>query len=119
LSASSRRGAGCCWSSSGTSGPGRLAADRLDPDAYDPFHLIVADIAAAQILSWDGIRATRTSLSPGTHLITSAGLEPQGTPIAAKFAAARPGPDPADAPVRVGRDRRGRHHRLSGPHGRK
>ena len=50
---------------------GRPALDRLDPDAYDPFHLIVADTWSAQVLSWDGIRTSRISLGKGTHAISS------------------------------------------------
>lgn len=67
----------------------------------DPFHLIVADIAAAQMLSWDGVRTTRTSLGPGTHLITSAGLDPQNPhaiDLAEQFAAARPAASPFAQP---------------------
>jgi len=80
---------------------GRPAVDGLDPGAYDPFHLIVADIAAAQMLSWDGVRATRTSLGPGTHLITSAGLDPQNPhaiDLAEQFAAACPAASPSAQP---------------------
>jgi hypothetical protein len=77
---------------------GRPAVDGLDPAAYDPFHLIVADIASVQLLSWDGVRATRVSLSPGTHLITSTGLDLQATHVAGKFAVARPAASPAARP---------------------
>lgn len=80
---------------------GRPAVDELDPAAYDPFHLIVADIASAQMLSWDGVRAVRTSLGPGTHLITSTGLDPQdprARRLAEQLAAARPVACPSAQP---------------------
>jgi transport and Golgi organization protein 2 len=80
---------------------GRPALDRLDPAAYDPFHLVVADIASADVLSWNGVRESRTSLGAGTYLFTSAGLDPQDQKalrIASKFAAARPSADPSADP---------------------
>jgi uncharacterized protein with NRDE domain len=80
---------------------GKPALDRLDPAAYDPFHLIVADIASAEMLSWDGVRTARTSISPGTHVITNAGLDPRdpkAVHFAAKFAEARPSPGPSATP---------------------
>ena len=80
---------------------GRPVVDELDPAAYDPFHLIVADIASAQMLSWDGVRAFRTSLSPGTHLITGTGLDPRdprALHLAEQFAAARPAACPSAQP---------------------
>src|SRR5579872_46818 len=79
---------------------GRPAIDRLDPGAYDPFHLVVADTWSVEMLSWDGVRVTRTSLSPGTHMITNAGAdgaEPKTAYFAEKFAATRPDPAPAPA----------------------
>lgn len=80
---------------------GRPALDRLDPAAYDPFHLVVADIASAEVLSWDGVRETRASLGAGTYLFTSGGLDPQNQQalrIAGQFAAARPAADPSAEP---------------------
>jgi Transport and Golgi organisation 2 len=77
------------------------ALDRLDPAAYDPFHLVVADIASAELLSWDGVRETRTSIGAGTYLITSAGLnarDPEAVQVAGKFAAVRPAADPSAEP---------------------
>jgi hypothetical protein len=83
---------------------GRPGLDRLDPAAYDPFHLLVADIASAEVLSWDGVRETRASLGAGTHLITNAGLnpqDPQALELAGKFAAVRPVPGPSAEPGRA------------------
>jgi hypothetical protein len=48
---------------------------------YDPFHLVGADSAGGWVLSWDGERAMRVALGPGTHLFTNAGY-------------VYPGPDP-------------------------
>jgi uncharacterized protein with NRDE domain len=81
---------------------GRPAIDHLDPGAYDPFHLVVADIMSVEVLSWDGVRASRTTLGPGTHMITNSGLDtadPKVRHFAAKFAAARPVADPAAGSV--------------------
>jgi hypothetical protein len=80
---------------------GWLALDGFDPGAYDPFHLVVADIASASVLSWDGVRETRTSLGAGTHMITSRGLDrqdPKALRFAGKFAAARPVASPSAEP---------------------
>jgi hypothetical protein len=77
------------------------ALDGLDPAAYDPFHLVVADIASASVLSWDGVRETRTGLDAGTHLITGRGLarqDPEALRFAGKFAAVRPAADPSAEP---------------------
>jgi len=46
--------------------PGDLAS-------YDPFFLVCADLASAQMLSWDGRRASLEDLDPATHVITNAG----------------------------------------------
>jgi hypothetical protein len=78
------------------------ALDGLDPAAYDPFHLVVADIASAGVLSWDGVREARISLSAGTYVITNAGLDPEdpkAVQFAGKFAAARPAADPSAGPA--------------------
>ena len=66
--------------------PGDLAA-------YDPFHLVTADMHAVSILSWDGAQATHLDLRPGTHVITNAGLDPndpKAAYFAPRFAARRP-----------------------------
>ena len=84
---------------------GRPAVDRLDPGAYDPFHLVVADTWSVEMLSWDGVRVTRTSLNPGTHMITNMGAdsaEPKTGYFADRFAATRPDPNPdEDDPARA------------------
>jgi hypothetical protein len=80
---------------------GRPAIDRLDCAAYDPFHLIVAEIASAQMLSWDGVRTARTGFGPGTHVITNTGLDPEDPKAAyftGKFAGSRPAADPTAEP---------------------
>lgn len=80
---------------------GRPAIDRLDPGAYDPFHLVVADTWSVEVLSWDGVRVSRMELSPGTHMITNEGIDaadPKSEHFTAKFATARPDPDPDPEP---------------------
>jgi hypothetical protein len=73
---------------------------------YDPFFLICADLSAALMLSWDGRRAALEDLEPATHVITNAGRTyPPGSQdpdakaehFGARFAAHRPGADPAGA----------------------
>jgi len=71
--------------------------------AYDPFHLVCADLAAVLQLSWDGEHAALIDLSPGTHVLTNAGhaypadpvTEPKAAYFGPKFAATRPSADPA------------------------
>ena len=71
---------------------------------YDPFFLICADLSAALMLSWDGIRAALERLEPNqTHVITNAGhtyppgehTDAKAEHFGAKFAAQRPDADPA------------------------
>jgi hypothetical protein len=77
--------------------PGDLAS-------YDPFFLICADLASAQMLSWDGRRAALDGLDPATHVITNAGhLYPphasEGTePPHAGQGTEPPPPDPQTLP---------------------
>jgi hypothetical protein len=81
---------------------GRPALDGLDPAAYDPFYLVVADAGSIEMLSWDGVRETRASLGKGTHMITNGGLDlrdPKALRFAGKFAAARPLADPSAEPA--------------------
>ena len=77
--------------------PGTLAR-------YDPFFLICADLSAALMLSWDGQHAVLEDFGPATHVITNAGhTHPPGSQspdakaehFGARFAAHRPGADPA------------------------
>ncbi|NEA36901.1 NRDE family protein [Streptomyces sp. SID13031] len=56
-----------------------LSDEAPEPDsdelrAFDPFHLIVADMAGAQMMSWDGLRASTQPLGPGLHFATNYGL---------------------------------------------
>jgi hypothetical protein len=77
---------------------GRPALDGLDPAAYDPFHLIVADIASVEVLSWDGVRESRTILGTGIWVITSGGMNPQDPKapgFAGKLTAVRPTVSPS------------------------
>jgi hypothetical protein len=77
------------------------ALDRLDPAAYDPFHLVVGDIASVGVLSWDGVRESRSSLGAGMHVITSSGTDPrdpEALRFAGKFAAALPAASPSAEP---------------------
>jgi hypothetical protein len=80
-----------------------LADDPAALAAYDPFHLVCADIDAVAMLSWDGDSAVSSDLEPGTHVLTNAGhaypadpvTEPKARHFGPKFAAARPSGDPA------------------------
>lgn len=57
-------------------GAGTCKALADDPEAlaaYDPFHLVYADVAGVMLLSWDGSAAALADLPPGTHLLTNAG----------------------------------------------
>lgn len=82
-----------------------LAGDPEALAAYDPFHLVCADLDAVRLLSWDGERPAARDLEPGTHLLTNAGhaypvapadpvTEPKAAHFGPKFAAARPSGDP-------------------------
>jgi hypothetical protein len=87
---------------------------------YDPFLLICADLSSALMLSWDGTRAALENLGQATHVITNAGHayppasadpgaatdpgaaagpeaaeDPKARRFGPKFAAHRPGADPA------------------------
>ncbi|HEY1700392.1 MAG TPA: NRDE family protein [Trebonia sp.] len=74
--------------------PGALAA-------YDPFHLLCADIASALLLSWDGSAATFRDLAPGTHMLTNAGHSyPAAEPASAEPGSTGPdstGPDSTES----------------------
>lgn len=80
-----------------------LADDPAALAAYDPFHLVCADIGSVRLLSWDGERAPVRELGAGTHMLTNAGYaypanpvaEPKAAHFGPKFAAARPSADPA------------------------
>jgi hypothetical protein len=86
-----------------------LADDPAALAAYDPFHLVCADMDAVLMLSWDGDRPAARNLEPGTHVLTNAGhaypadpvTEPKALHFGPKFAAARPSGDPALPPERA------------------
>jgi len=72
-----------------------------DLTAYDPFHLVTADMHAASVLSWNGEQATHLDLQPGTHVITNVGLDPndpKAAYFAPRFATRRP---PAQADMSI------------------
>lgn len=77
--------------------------------AYDPFHLVCADLAAVRLLSWDGAQAVAVDLPPGTHVLTNAGhaypadpvTEPKALHFGPKFAASRPSADSALPPAQA------------------
>jgi uncharacterized protein with NRDE domain len=69
---------------------------------YDPFFLICADLTSALMLSWDGSHAALEQFEPGTHVITNPGhtfpaahQDAKAAHFGLKFAAHRPGADPA------------------------
>jgi hypothetical protein len=80
-----------------------LAEDDAALARYDPFHLVVADIASLWLLSWDGERAMNGDLPPGTRVLVNSGhacpanpvTEPKAAYFGPKFAASRPSGDPA------------------------
>jgi Transport and Golgi organisation 2 len=80
-----------------------LAEDRAALARYDPFHLVCGELAAVSLLSWDGERAERVDLRPGTHVLVNSGhaypadpvTEPKADYWGPKFAASRPSGDPA------------------------
>ncbi|SDR25423.1 NRDE family protein [Thermostaphylospora chromogena] len=51
--------------------------DLLDADLsrYDPFHLVLADLAGVRLWHWDGVSLTADGLPPGTHMIVNSGWE--------------------------------------------
>jgi uncharacterized protein with NRDE domain len=79
----------------------RLREDPAGLAAFDPFHLVSADVAAVTLLSWDGSQAAYRDLAPGTHIITNSGFnpnDPKAVHFAARFAAQRP---PAEAAMGI------------------
>jgi Transport and Golgi organisation 2 len=82
----------------------QLQDDRATLAGYNPFHLICADLTSAQMLSWNGTQAVLEDLEPGTHVITNAGHtypsadeDDKARHFGPRFAARRPGADPAAA----------------------
>jgi len=90
-------------------GRGQLAPDAIrrtrgelplgmlgDLAAYDPFHLVTANLAGVALLSWNGHAAERHALRPGTYVITNDGLDPDNPKVKyflPRFAADRPSGD--------------------------
>ncbi|MFB7668841.1 NRDE family protein [Kitasatospora sp. NPDC056138] len=98
---------------------GGLDLDLLDPQRYDPFHLVRAQAGEVSVLSWSGHELAERLLPPGLHVVVNDGPEGRaanrtasqraGRMMAARIAhfrpllaaAARPEPTagPADAPT--------------------
>ncbi|MBF8192522.1 NRDE family protein [Nonomuraea sp. K274] len=47
-----------------------------DLTCYDPFHLVLADLASVRLSSWDGERLSASDLPDGTSMIVNSGLDP-------------------------------------------
>jgi Transport and Golgi organisation 2 len=80
----------------------QLHDDRATLALYDPFFLICADLTSALMLSWDGSHAALERFEPAIHVITNAGHtfpstheDAKAAHFGPKFAAHRPGADPA------------------------
>ncbi|WP_344895143.1 NRDE family protein [Nonomuraea antimicrobica] len=54
-----------------------------DLSRYDPFHLVLADLARVRLLSWDGERVTESGLPEGTSMVVNSGLDPEDERVAA------------------------------------
>jgi uncharacterized protein with NRDE domain len=65
----------------------RLAVAALDPAAFNPFHLVVADAAAAFLWWFDGERSALEPLGPGLHLVTES--SPHGVGLRGETVRAR------------------------------
>ncbi|MEV0388238.1 NRDE family protein [Nonomuraea sp. NPDC050643] len=48
-----------------------------DPTRYDPFHLVVADLTAVRMFSWDGERLAVSDLPDGISMVVNSGLDPE------------------------------------------
>ncbi|NRQ30443.1 hypothetical protein HII36_01110 [Nonomuraea sp. NN258] len=63
----------------------------VDLTRYDPFHLVLADLTAARMFSWDGVRLTTATLPDGTSMVVNSGLDPASPRVVAhlpRFSAA-------------------------------
>lgn len=56
----------------------------VDLACYDPFHLVLADLAGARLWSWDGVRLSATDLRDGTSVIVNSGLDPADARVIAQ-----------------------------------
>jgi uncharacterized protein with NRDE domain len=54
----------------------------LDFTRYDPFHLVLADLARTRLFSWDGVRLSVGELPDGTSVIVNTGLDPASDRVA-------------------------------------
>jgi len=75
------------------------ALSALDPFAYRPFNLVVADNRDAFWLANDGRRINVHPIGPGAHMLTSRGLDDPASPRIARYlprlrALPPPAPDP-------------------------
>ncbi|HEX4812673.1 MAG TPA: NRDE family protein [Nonomuraea sp.] len=78
---------------------------------YDPFHLVIADLARVRLFSWDGERLSASDVPEGTSMIVNSGLDPADERVLAylprfrseewrQLAAAEPSADPGALIVR-------------------
>jgi hypothetical protein len=65
----------------------RAALGALDPAAFNPFHLVVADAAGAFLWWYDGERTGFEPLGPGLHLVTEG--SPHGLGLRGELVRAR------------------------------
>jgi len=49
--------------------------DRIEPERYDPFHLVLARSTGVRLLSWSGNRLEDRELPPGLSVVLNDGLE--------------------------------------------
>lgn len=66
----------------------RAALAALDPAAFNPFHLVVADADGALLWWYDGERSGLEGLGAGLHLVTEGsphGLGPRGEAVRARW----------------------------------
>jgi uncharacterized protein with NRDE domain len=68
-------------------GAARAALAALDPAAFNPFHLLVADAAGAFLWWYDGERSALEPLGPGLHLVTES--SPHGLGLRGELVRAR------------------------------
>jgi len=74
------------------------ALARLDPSAWNPFHLLVADAGSAFLWWYDGERQGREPLGPGLHLVTED--SPHGAGLRGDLVRTRWPLDPSPARLR-------------------
>lgn len=72
----------------GSAASAREALAALDPSAFNPFHLVVADAGGALLWWYDGERSALEPLGPGLHLVTEAsphGVGARGEAVRARW----------------------------------